>query len=163
MKIYNISVKSWLWLHLVQIKIIMYRNYMHLKMTVKKERREGCAQDVVRILWREHQKMGIIEVLSFLDALVIPNVIILGILNSLRPSKIHQYVSKCCQSQLKRNKRECGSFLGLNYNARPSSVIYSFGLLLFKPIFILSFLNQLRYLSMKYMKSSRVQPFQSLP
>ena len=33
--------------------------------------------------------------LSFLDALVIPNVIILGILNSLRPSKIHQYVSKC--------------------------------------------------------------------
>lgn len=101
MKIYNLSVKSWLWLHLVQIKIIMYRNYMHLKMTVKKERREGCAQDVVRILWREQQKMGIIEVLSFLDALVILNVIILGILNSLRPSKIHQYVSKCCQSQLK--------------------------------------------------------------
>ena len=33
--------------------------------------------------------------LSFLDALVIPNVVILGILNSLRPSKIHQYVSKC--------------------------------------------------------------------
>ena len=30
-----------------------------------------------------------------MDALVIPNVIILGILNSLRPSKIHQYVSKC--------------------------------------------------------------------
>src|SRR5574344_1437282 len=95
MKISNISVKSWLWLHLVQIKIIMYRNYMHLKMTVRKERREACAQDVVRILWREQQKMGIIEVLSFLDALVIPNVVILGILNSLRPSKIHQYVSKC--------------------------------------------------------------------
>ena len=58
---------------------------------------------------------------------------------------------------------ECGRFPRLNYKARPSSVLYSFGLLLFKPIFILSFLNQLRYLSMKYMKSSRVQPFQSLP
>ena len=43
-----------------------------------------------------------------MDVLVIPNVIILGILNSLRPSKIHQYVSKCCQSQLKRYKRDCG-------------------------------------------------------
>ena len=54
-----------------------------------------------------------------------------------------------CQSQLKRDKRDCGRFLGLNYNARPSSLLYSFGLFLFKRIFILSFLNQLRYLSIK--------------
>ena len=54
-----------------------------------------------------------------------------------------------CQSQLKRDKRACGRFLGLNYNARPSSLLYSFGLFLFKRIFILSFLNQLRYLSIK--------------
>ena len=82
--------------------------------------------------------------------------------NLVKPNSVGPDYANNMVETFKKTFWECRCFLGLNYNAIPSSVIYSFGLLLFKPIFILSFLNQLRYLSMKYMKSSRVQPFQSL-
>ena len=69
-------------MHLVQIKVIMYRKYMHLKISEEKERRGEYAQDVVRILWRELQKVDRMQVLGFLVALVIPNAVIQGILSS---------------------------------------------------------------------------------
>ena len=66
----------------MQIKVIMYRKCMHLKISEEKERRGEYVQDVVRILWRELQKVDRMQVLGFLVALVIPNAVIQGILSS---------------------------------------------------------------------------------
>ena len=60
----------------------MYRKNMHLKISEEKERRGEYAQDVVRILWRELQKVDRMQVLGFLVVLVIPNAVIQGILSS---------------------------------------------------------------------------------